>query len=331
MATKKKTPFIVKEEAPKEAQTSGTSQAVGLRPVQKIDLTNDPVFKQYAEKANERADVEAYKKATPRFDRDALVLPDGRRLTGTFDELNQWREAYLNLKGLKNPEVAQAQKAEIQAELDKTALKKKMEAEQTAPRVTEQQINELTQLTPEQQQLAQSDPRIKGGFDFRQLGALTAERATIGATTVGAAGLLGGPAAPVTVPVAAGLGALGGAGTALFSTFKDTTVENVKQIDENVRNAKSNLVNARTIANKGGSYEEVKTIVGESLAQLDLAERQYKEQSKKLFEYKSDAKVKLRDLQMYKEQVLPGSLYRIELALQKPAPEYINTEMGGVE
>lgn len=145
---KKKTPFIVEEEKPAPSMTRGSVTVEGKAPVQRIDLTNDQGFKNYAKSANERADVESYKKSTPRFDKNALVLPDGRRLTGTFDELNTWKNAYLNLKGIKNPEIEQTQRAEIQAGLDKDALKQQMIQAQT-PQLTPEEIAQVGSLDPE--------------------------------------------------------------------------------------------------------------------------------------------------------------------------------------
>ena len=111
----------------------------------------------------------------------------------------------------------------------------------------------------------------------------------------------------------------------IFTRSSNGAFTGVKSVKEdNIMTAQNNLAKARTLANQGASYEEVKMNVGDAVAQLDLAERQLYEASKSKYEYKTNARDKLAKLRQYKREIMPDQIALIELALQKPTPEYIN-------
>ena len=273
---------------------------------------------------------------------NGIELPDGRTLLGLSpSEVKFMANRYLDsstappgtqfadeVTNKKLTEQQQqnnaAEKQKIIQDYNDAKAKKDYENSQITPNVTAEQLSQLTNLTPEQQALADSNPELNNDLNLKRIAAAALEKGAMGAATgaTGGAliGALGGPAAPLTVPAAAGIGALGGAitgvGYGTFATIKETTSDNVALIDQNVINAKYNLNSAATKARRGAPYEEVKQIIGENIAALDLAERQYKEKSKYLFDTKS--KTKMEKLLRYKEDVMPGVIYNAEIALQNP-------------
>ena len=204
-----------------------------------------------------------------------------------------------------------------------------MIAEQTPERVSQEQLDSLTDLTPEQLAIAQGSANLNTKPDLKMIGAIAGERAALGATSgaLGGAGV-GAVAGGVGAIPGALVGGIGGAITGgvsgIFGSYKNVASSNVNQIEDNIMTAQNNLAKARTLANQGASYEEVKMNVGDAVAQLDLAERQLYEASKSKYEYKTNARDKLAKLRQYKREIMPDQIALIELALQKPTPEYIN-------
>jgi hypothetical protein len=229
-------------------------------------------------------------------------------------------------------------KTQAQSIADEYALAQEKKAYAEAhkvPNVTAEQIANLASLTPEQQAVANAAVDLKSMPDIKTIGATVGERASVGATGGALAGAgVGSLAAGVgAVPGAIGGGIVGGVGglvSGAWSSFKDVNSDNIKGIDDNVDNAEYVINNADTEAKKGASYEEVKTMVGDSLAQLDLAERQYKEANKNIFASKTDTRIKLEKLAKYKKDILPHKIRLIELALQNPNPSavYLTNDAG---
>ena len=192
---------------------------------------------------------------------------------------------------------------------------------QNPSKVTPEQLASLGTLTPEQQAIANANPNTPSGVNPNLILSSAIEKGTLGAIGGATAGGTAGsiiPGVGTAIGAVGGgvAGAVGGIAYGTFAAIKDTTAENVAGIDRNVANAKYNLNTAAIKARKGAPYEVIKKIEGDNLAALDLAERQYKEQSKKLFDTKS--KKKMEDLQKYKENVLPGVQYNIQIALTNP-------------
>ena len=217
----------------------------------------------------------------------------------------------------------------VQATIDQANLKKQMETEQATPNVSQEQLSQLGQLTPEQQAVANSNSKLAGKFNLGAVGAAVAERASIGAVTgaVGGAGIgaLAGGVGAVPGAVAGGIGgAAVGTISAFFTGFKDVNYDNIAGIDSNVANAKWKINNAASIALKGASYEDVKKEVGDSIAQLDLAERQYKRASKNVYAERTHTMQKMEDIIKYRRDILPDKILRVELALQRPNPSGID-------
>lgn len=316
----KKSPFKFTEETPQPSLTRGTTVTQG-RDVQRIDLTNNKKFAEYATKAKQR-------ETEPIFTRSSngaftgVKFPDGREFQGLTNEqvqqlTKEWRNRPLSVE------------EQIQSELDRTKLKEQMIAEQTPERVSQEQLDSLTDLTPEQLAIAQGSANLNTKPDLKMIGAIAGERAALGATSgaLGGAGV-GAVAGGVGAIPGAIVGGIGGAITGgvsgIFGSYKNVASSNVNQIEDNIMTAQNNLAKARTLANQGASYEEVKMNVGDAVAQLDLAERQLYEASKSKYEYKTNARDKLAKLRQYKREIMPDQIALIELALQKPTPEYIN-------
>jgi hypothetical protein len=216
-----------------------------------------------------------------------------------------------------------SQQEQIAADYNLSKEKTAYAQSQEQPNVTNEQLSQLGTLTPEQQAYANSNADLPGNLNINRIGAAALEKGVAGAIGGATVGSIGGPAGAL---LAGSLAAVGGTAWGTFATLKDAANDNVAGIDRNILNAKYNLNSAAIKARKGAPYELIKQIEGDNIAALMLAERQYKEQSKHLFDTKS--KKKMEDLKKYMDDVLPGVQYNIAVALQNPNTQNMEIDYG---
>jgi len=202
-----------------------------------------------------------------------------------------------------------------------------------------QQAQNVGVLTPEQQAEVNAPTGI--GVDKQQVVSQILQSAGKGAGVGAATGLTGGLAAGIAgAPLTAGLsipalaaggaalgaatGAITGAVTGTFAAFNHDKKENVDMIDMNVQKAKYNIRQAIMLANKGGDTDFASQQFNDAYSELLFAERQLKEQSKSSYSWATDVRLKQNDLNNYLENTLPGQMQRMQIALMKPDPAYID-------
>jgi uncharacterized membrane protein len=339
---KKKSSFIYTEEKPQGSLTRGqtvTRENVPTKtpvpPPKRIQLTPEAqkAVLMYGGGGSSNAPVtwaesNKSKPSIKKLDggKYSLVFPGGREFTGTMAEVSLMKSKWETENPVENPQLTSMKENYA---LQKEFEKYKAEQTPTPETVTQEQLNNLTTLTPEQLMRSQTDLEMEKNPDLKQVLAMAGERAATGAVggaVTGAAGgsLAGGVGAiPGAIGLGVGAGVVGGV-SGIFAAYKDVASDNVKGIDDNVANAKSAFSGALRLANQGGDYEQIQTMVSEAIVQLNRAERQYKEQSKNLYEYKTDAKLKLQALEIYRKNIMPGMIDRIQIGLQKPNPSYLD-------
>lgn len=295
-----------------------------------LPTSTAPPNKAFDEAQDMKIKIEEYKKKSPRIEGRELVYPNGERVSGSFASLIDLKQDWLrNNPDVVNPEKERLKKIRIEQQIKDDKLKEDLTKEQN---VTSEQLLNLGNAP------VSANPNELERAELGQILGEVGQQASIGATaglgTGAAIGLLGGPAAPVSVPVAAGagaiVGAVGGGVRAVWGEFRDVSKDNIKGVSGNFGTAKTVVNQAITNANLGEDYNTINQKYSEALANIDLAERQAKEQSKKFFGKKNDAKDLLKEIELYKRYELPNLKYRLEVALQKPDPSFLQNK-GGVQ
>ena len=203
----------------------------------------------------------------------------------------------------------------------------------TIPTISQEQLSQVGQLTPEQQANINSPIDVNRNPNFKQILNTAGEQAAIGAAT----GAIGGGTVGSVVPGAgtlagAGIGAVGGGVVGLvrgiFTAYKYKDVDNVKGAEGNFDRGKESINGAITLARRGGASDLAEKEFNNAKAGILRTQRVYKSLEKNRA-WATDIKDKQAELNYYIDNVLPRKEEEMRLALLKPDPAFLsmNTEV----
>lgn len=206
-----------------------------------------------------------------------------------------------------------------------------------------EQISQIGQLTPEQQQTALGSTEINMPLDenIRKIalqktgiGALTSIGGGLGTAAIGAGIGAGAATGGLAIGAAGAYAALGGVKDVVnaftggtFEMYKHQAEEKTGFVNKNVQAAQQNIRRAIMLANKGGDAATAVNEFNKAYSELILAERQLKVLSKDTYEYTTNAREDWQELNNYMQGLLPMQQQQLAIAIQKPDPSYVDYEV----
>lgn len=274
-----------------------------------------------------------------------VQTPDGRSILGLSPNealalASHYSNSYSAPPGtqfadIKNPPQL-TQEQQIQAELDRAALKQRMIDQQSGANVSQDILNSIGQLSPQDQAIANGNANMPGTPGFNNVvdnvlrgTAVESINKGIGAGAGGAiagvgAAALGAPLLPAA-GVAIGVGALALTAKEVFTAYDQKDKSNFDSVQSEISTAQGNIRDAIKWANSGGDSAEVVAGYNNAIARLQLADRQLKSLEGDQNKYVDSIRQERTDLSMFMLHNLPVQNDKLRLALQKPDPKYAFT------